>query len=310
MTPPNIQDRAFAGTTDIERITQFLLETYRLYDGLHNWDPRRWLGAVYHRNDADMAKVMREMPDNVHIWQDGAGHIVGVVIPEYEGDATLQVHPDYTALEDVILAWAEDHLAVAKDDGKHHIYTWATSDDEARHAVLEARGYARTGAFETMRRRDMSQPVPDVALPEGYVARAMRVDEHDQQKMAELLNKAFGRTIHSAEEYRNFQQMPYYRAQFDRVIEAPDGTLVATAGFTVHEAESFALVEPVATHPDHQGIGLGTAVINDGLREVHEVGLARAYIGAWHANPTANYLYQKLGFTDGIVSKQWGKVVG
>jgi hypothetical protein len=49
---------------------------------------------------------------------------VGVVIPEYEGDATLQVHPDYTALEDVILAWAEDHLAVAKDDGKHHIYTW------------------------------------------------------------------------------------------------------------------------------------------------------------------------------------------
>jgi len=301
-----IQGRPFRWDEDIDRITQFLLDTYTLFGRVSNWDPRRWLGKIYHRNDADMEKSHQQLPQTVHIWEDELSQIVGVVIPESTGNAFLQIHPLYRHLEDEMLAWAEANLPrQTSDDGRSYLDCWAEEGDLQRSQVLRQRGYIRTDMYETMYRRSMIVSVPEYAAPQGYQLRNMRIDANDREQFATLLNLAFGRTIHSAEEIRNFQSMPYYREVFDIVVEAPDGSLAANAGFTVHEKESFALVEPVCTHPDHQGKGLSRVAIAEGLRRVQALGIATSYIGAWHSNETANYVYQKMGFRDGVRNYLW-----
>lgn len=299
-----ITDRPFVGDEDIQAVTQFLLQLYCLNGTLVNWNPRRWEGHIYHRSDADYAAYRQQMPDVIRIWEVNGG-IVGVVNEDGPGNAFLQIHPDYRELETAMLAWAEAHLAEKNEQGAHTLITWAFDGDHQREIMLEAHGYTRTDAYETTRRRPMDQPIPEFVLPEGYTLRNPRQTEADQQGMANLLNAAFGRTFHSLEEYRNYQLSPLYRTELDIAIEAPDGTLVANAGFTVHERESFALIEPVCTHPDHQGLNLARIAIAEGLRRVQVMDIDYTFIDAWYSNPVANHVYESMGFGDPAPNYLW-----
>ncbi|NDJ35189.1 MAG: GNAT family N-acetyltransferase [Chloroflexi bacterium] len=303
-----LYDRPFAGEADIEAITQFLLETYVLHGWLLNWDPRRWHGQVYHNNNADFAAYRARLPEEVHIWQTAEGAIRGVVIPERPGSVFVQIHPAARHIEAAMLAWSEAHLAQVDADGTRWIGVWADEPDTHRNDLLGARGYIRSEAHDTMRRRPMSDPVPDLPVPQGYRVRSMGRAAADRESYAAMLNAAFGRSFHSAEEYGNFQTSPLYREALDIVVEAPDGSLAATAGFTAHERESFALLEPVCTHPEHQGRGLAGAAIAEGLRRVQALGIGSAFVGAWHANPVSNHLYQKMGFRDGVRQYLWRRI--
>lgn len=294
---PTLTDRPFRWLEDVQPITQFLLDSYRWYGRLFNWEPRRWQSTVYHNNDADMTRMCAELPKRVHLWEDG-GQIVGVVIIEPPASVFLQIHPTHRHLEAAMLDWAEAHLPPS-------IEVWAETDDSPRTTLLEARGYVQTEAHEITRRRPMHEPIAESALPQGYRLRTMRQHPDDQQGIADLLNTAFNRTIHSAEEYRNFQTSPYYRADLDLVIEAADGKLVTNTGVTAFANESFAVFEPVCTHPDHQGKGLARAAIAEGLRRVDALGIEAAFIGAWYENPVSNHLYAQMGFTDAVCLYLW-----
>ncbi|MCA9913984.1 MAG: hypothetical protein KC496_11570, partial [Anaerolineae bacterium] len=189
-----IQDRPFAWD-DIQPITQFLLESYTLTGRLFNWEPRRWQGTIFHRDDADMARLREELPQQVRLWLDGK-QIVGVVIPEYTGGIYLQVHPEYRQIEAAMLDWTEANQPRGKDDqGNPCLFVWAEEHDSLRNDLLSQRGYTRTEGHENIRRRPMTQPVLDLSVPQGYQVRSMRIDSQDQQKLATLLNAAFNRSI-------------------------------------------------------------------------------------------------------------------
>lgn len=300
-------DRAFAGEDDIHAITRFLLDTYRINQTLHNWEPRRWQGSMYYGSEAEQADVLAAAQREVRIWQDDAANIVGVVIPEDAGWVFLQVHPQHRTIEAEMIAWAEANLAQPDDSGRRQINIHAFEYDTFRADLLRQHGYTQTDAYDNLRRRSMDIPVPDFSVPSGYTLREMRIHPDDWQEMANLLNAAFRRTFHNAEEYRNFQRAPIYRAELDIVVIAPDGTLAANAGFTAHEDESFAVIEPVATHPDHHNRGLARAAIAEGLRRVQALGIQTVFVGAWHSNPAANHTYESMGLTDPLRQYVWHK---
>ena len=56
------------------------------------------------------------------------------------------------------------------------------------------------------------------------------------------------------------------------------------------------LFEPVATHPDFQGKGLGKAVMAEGLRRMQAAGMRRAVLGFDPHNVAALALYTSTGF--------------
>jgi len=56
------------------------------------------------------------------------------------------------------------------------------------------------------------------------------------------------------------------------------------------------LFEPVGTHPDFQSLGLGRAVVTEGLRKLQNWGMKRAAVCVETDNLAAQGLYKAVGF--------------
>jgi GNAT superfamily N-acetyltransferase len=66
-----------------------------------------------------------------------------------------------------------------------------------------------------------------------------------------------------------------------------------------------AYVEPVATVPEHQRLGLARATITEGLRRLKRLGATRAFVGGYEPGPNA--LYASVLSSEHDRSEQWIK---
>lgn len=275
-------------------IREFLLRSHEMLNSLHNWDPRRWDGYLFDRDNAALADVNKRMGREVPM-VFRKGKLVGFAVPEYPGGVHVQVIPDDAPVQVALIEWAEEHLRQPKEGGGSWLEVHCLDSDLIRKQILRGRGFAPLEEFERIYTRTLRDRVPRFALPAGYAfANARR---RDGEAMAELFNAAFGRTTHSAQQWSNFTSLaPSYRSDMQIVATAPDGSIASNAGFAVYMDQSFAVVEPVCTHPAHANRGLAKAVLSEGMRRAAELGIHSVYVGAWHSNPVSNHVYQTLGF--------------
>ncbi|MFV2015071.1 MAG: GNAT family N-acetyltransferase, partial [Candidatus Heimdallarchaeota archaeon] len=68
-------------------------------------------------------------------------------------------------------------------------------------------------------------------------------------------------------------------------------------------------LEPIGTHPDYRKLGLGKALILEGLRRSMIYGASLFYIGDAAISPAANKLYDITGFTEVIKEYAWSKEI-
>jgi GNAT superfamily N-acetyltransferase len=123
--------------------------------------------------------------------------------------------------------------------------------------------------------------------------------------MATLLNAAFGRSIHTAAEYRTFAtRSPSFRHGLNLVAVAPDGTFAAHVGLTLDEVNRHGIIEPVCTHPDHRRLGLAQALILDGLGRLRDLGAVTCAVETGDMEP-ANALYRSIGFSEAYRGHTW-----
>jgi GNAT superfamily N-acetyltransferase len=66
-----------------------------------------------------------------------------------------------------------------------------------------------------------------------------------------------------------------------------------------------AYLEPVATVPEHQRLGLARATISEGLKRVKRLGATRAFVGGYE--PAPNALYSSVLSAEHDRSLQWIK---
>ncbi|MFN2290511.1 MAG: GNAT family N-acetyltransferase, partial [Anaerolineae bacterium] len=227
-------------------------------------------------------------------WETPAGRIAAVLNPEGEGEAHLQVDPTLRtpALEQEMLAVAAEHLA-ADRDGQRVLTVWSDDRDSVRLALLQARGYTRGQWVEHQWRRDLDAPIPEVSLPAGYLVRALG-------DATELPARSWAswRGFHPAEPdgdyegwqwYLNIQRCPLYRRDLDLVAVAPNGEIASFCTVWYDDVTRSAYLEPVATVPEHQRLGLARATIREGLRRVKRLGATRAFVGGYEPAPNALY---------------------
>ncbi|MCX6033113.1 MAG: GNAT family N-acetyltransferase [Chloroflexi bacterium] len=288
-----------------------------------NWDVRRLDGKRFYNEDLDANRLL-DRP--VSLWED-AGELVGFILPDGRGDAHLQVHPDYRHLEDEMIAWAEAHLAVpAADGGQRQLEIYVYEYDALRQRLLRARGFTKTDAWGTLRHLRLGrQPLAAPQMAAGYMLRTTRPPSSprssaairgafsgqvpdDCQRIADLLNAAFGRTFHNAQEYHNFAlHAPCFRRELDLVAEAADGTLAAYVGIPYDPVNRCGIFEPVCTHPSHRRLGLAQALMQEGLLRLRAIGAVEATVDTGNMLP-ANRLYDSLGFTEAYRGFAWRKL--
>jgi GNAT superfamily N-acetyltransferase len=301
-----INSRPMQTDEDWWRVHRLLVETYPITPVEWNWEIRRWEGWRFHRED----DTFLQRASQVQLWETGQGLLVGAAHPEGDGNAHLELHPDYRHIEEDMIAWAEAHLTALLKDGRRRIDFFVFDYDSPRQRLLDQRGYVKkpvSGVVRRFRFGNKRLPVPVIA--EGYTMRTLRPgDEGDWQRIADVLNAGFLRTIHTGREFGQFAtNAPSFRHDLHLVAEAPDGSFAAHVGITYDKANRRGIYEPVVTHPDHRRKGLAQALMFEGLHRLKALGAADVYVGTGDA-VAANQLYESVGFTEAYKGYLWLKV--
>jgi mycothiol synthase len=283
---------------DFEEIRRLLIESYALNQRFHNWWLERIEGQRYHRPVKGDSGDWRT---GIRLWFTDEDKLVGVVNPEGEGVAFIQIHPRHSHIEPMMVEWAERDIAHAGDDGVKRLSFWVYDYDEKRQRLLESRGYTKTGRYGHTRRRSLKVPVPEAPIPEGYSLRPLT--EEDSGLVADSINLIFGRDFHTEEACRNMYNAPTFPRDLNLALFT-GGTLASFATVWYHPANNIGVFEPVGTHPDHRRRGLSTVLMYLGMRKLVELGADYVYVGTG-SREAPNRLYSSLGFNEVDTSYEW-----
>jgi ribosomal protein S18 acetylase RimI-like enzyme len=305
--------KAYDPSQDFMRIRDFLIDTFALYQRPFNWLIDRWnfcrylvvpIHTFYNVRyfgvpTLTAPSIRDELPfweKTIGVWENENGAIVGVVNSENEepGEAWFQIHPDYVFLYDEMVSYAEAHLADRVGDlGYVKLYVNEGSELEG---IARARGYKKLERQRAARREYVIGETAAPQLPDGFVIKSVRdEDDVDKRRIAKAI--AFGANYAPsywapASAYREMQRAPDYRPDLDLFIVAPDGEYASFCTIWIDEKNGYGNFEPVGTHAEYQGMGLGRALLMEGFRRMAGYGVTRSFMDS------GNEFYRKIGFKE------------
>ncbi|MBU0935247.1 MAG: hypothetical protein KKI09_08920 [Spirochaetes bacterium] len=300
--------RNYQGPEDFIKIRDFLKDAYYSFGKPLNWGLERWNWGRFHpcmfEGDSTARKSHIDHFENaVRIWEQ-AGQIVALLNTEWReanGEFWVQRVPSAAVLLDEILAEAERYMANPAD-GKLLLDIY--DHDTQLLAAAEKRGYQRPEDCGYWSEIDIeAEQIP--LLPPGFSIHSMA----EAESRLDLRCKAQGLGFNhpdpaewsTPEEYALVQTAPDYHAEQDLYVLAPDGQYASVCIVWYDDKNRFGVYEPVCTPPDFRRMGLGRAVIQEGLNRLYRLGARKAYVGS------GQDFYSAIGFRRNYISRQWTK---
>ncbi len=298
-----IISRPYRYPEDFERIGKFLIDNYQPMNRDGNWFQPQWEYMHFH------PLMDSSTFDKFRIWED-SGEIVGVVHLEwFPGAAFFQTHPDHHDLRSDMLEYAETNLIKRLDDGQGCIKAYIRDFDKEFESIAFEKGYRKNENKEDnwpLSYFKIPDPFPSIDLPDGYKLKSLE-DENDLHKINSVLWRGFDHSGEPPEEEIEgrikMQSGPHFRKDLTIIAQAPDGNYASFSGTWYDSANKIALVEPVATDPDHRLMGLGRAVVMEGIRRCGILGAEIAYVGSYQT------FYERIGFKRLPPSNSWVKFI-
>lgn len=304
----NLESRPYQGEADLPSIVA-LIDACEDVDQLD-----RRTSAEELRGEIEAPGVDPEQ--DLRLWHDNTGRLVGwgqLAIPEHGAtiDARfwMRIHPEARngTLEPEMMAWVESRVQeVARERHKPaQLLTGARNDQADRLALLSEHGFAPTRYFFTMR-RSLETPIEPLQVPPGFTIRPFQPGP-DDNRWIELGNLAFHEhwNHHDAtsEDLEHELAAPHFRPDLYQLAIAPDGTFAAYCQCEIMQeqnarlkrAEGFVL--GLGTHPSFRKLGLGRALLLNGLHRLKAACLNTALISVDAENASgALRLYESVGF--------------
>ena len=221
--------------------------------------------------------------------------LVGFLWPG-EGSADAMLHPHHRAAEELMLAWAEQHLRHPAAEGQGDaLMQVSLESDTARNELLQQHGFVRSNDFLASHVLELDGIPTAPTLPPGFALGDMMGDGGWDARV-EAHRAAFAPSKLTLDKYRRARQSPTYRPDLDLVVVAPNGDLAAFCILWLEEENRVALFEPVGCHPAYQRRGLGRAILYEGLRRLRQFGVVRCHVGSWLDDSPGAHLYRAAGF--------------
>jgi len=297
----NIQARPYRDTTDFVRMRHLLMAGSQaaipasyMHPGCLDW-------ATHYPPDE------QENRRNLRLWErmdeDSPALEAWAIFSRHEGSFDLFVHPAlhgtpiHETVMDEYMAWAE---ARAREAGLKQLWPfWAMDYDKVLDRLMKARGFVVVQADPAppLFERTLDE-LPTIQLPEGFTVQGVR-NLDDGQLRARVTHGAF--RPHDDwdgywAEYAQFIGSAVYEGERDLFVRSPDGRGASACGIWFDPMNAVGLFEPVGTHPEFQGKGLGKAVMAEGMRRMKAAGMRRAIVGFDPNNAAARALYTSMGF--------------
>ncbi|MFR9727401.1 GNAT family N-acetyltransferase [Streptomyces sp. MS19] len=217
--------------------------------------------------------------------------------PEATGAYLIyQVHPAHAGLVDEVIGWygatapGAERTVIPSAADTFGLERWA-----AHGYVTDPASLGDTGSWTQLNERDLAD-VEQPVLPSGF--RFRTADEAGPEAAVRAHVDAWASTTYTADSYAGVRRAPGYRPDLHVLVEAPDGTMAASAVLWLDEANATVEFEPVGTHPAYRRRGLGRAVLLHGMRRARAAGATHATVVCLGApgHPKARALYYGVGF--------------
>jgi len=292
---------------DYDRGFSFFRELYRESYNVPHWLPIRWEYAEYL-----VSPLMKDRgspidwKETIYLWETDTGEIVAILCSE-NPDENIFIHtkPEYRYLEEEMVDVAEKRI-ISGTLNKSKALIWCQSGDSYRESMLQKRGYQKQRVVEYLNWRDLSIPLPEVKMPDGFTLHNMVSEEglNLQHKITRMAG-AFDSKPYLIDIYRNMQRGPSYRKEFDLYTTDRHGNVTSFCIIWYDEELNICDFEPVGTDAAHRRKGLGKATLNAGLRTLKQAGVSRAYVGS--AGDYRMSFYNASGFTNRVAFHPWMK---
>ncbi len=236
------------------------------------------------------------------LWREPSGKLVAFVL-RGRNYSNIQVDYDYRSLEPCMFDWVDAHPIEGKDCIKMLVYDW----DLERQGLLERHGYQNLGADEDARIYDLAQAFPAPTLPEGYRFASM-AEYDDCSEYVELTNRVWGMTLDEAW-FRGKASAPSYSSEWDLLAISPENKMAAYNLVWLYPQTLSAEIDPLGTHPEQRGRGLGRALVLECFKRLAEFGYRHAYIASETNDPIVSHLYSSLNPIETYQAYLWSKPV-
>jgi mycothiol synthase len=297
----NIQARPYRDTTDLARMRQLLMAGSQanisasyMHPGCLDWDTHYPPDEQENRRNLRLWERIGEDQPALEAW---------AICSRHEGTFDLFVSPAlhgtlaHEAVMDEYVAWAE---ARARAAGLKQLAPfWAMDYDTVLERLMQARGFVMIPCDPAppLFERTLDE-LPAIPLPEGFTVQGVR-NLDDGQLRARVTHGAFGFNGDWEGYWARHAQFigsAVYDGERDLFVRSPDGRGASACTIWFDPVNAVGLFEPVGTHPEFQGQGLGRAVIAEGLRRMQAAGLRRASLVFNPNNVAARALYTSMGF--------------
>jgi ribosomal protein S18 acetylase RimI-like enzyme len=218
-----------------------------------------------------------------------------------------------TGLHGKMLDWVTAKaVEVYKARGKdQYSMMWIAQDDAVTTRLLESRGFLPAGNASVTLRRLLDDEIPAPVLPEGFRLRSCKgLAEVEARALAQYRAFESERPLDRyTDRWRRFMQSPVYNPELDVVAVAPDGRIASFCILWEDHASRTGSFEPVGTDPEFQRMGLGRAVMTEGLRRLKASGMKTAWVTTGSENQPAVALYRATGFNVWHLLGHWTKQI-
>lgn len=281
---------------DLSAVLRFVGEWYARTGGcgyFHPGDVAHFTSNELRGRDLDRHIALHESPD-------GQLQAVILIHPRLPAAFDLMVAPDQRGgdLERELAIWVERATAEvvgASDEALESIGSEVADCDTVRRDLLLDLGYVPDGDpshLSTM--RSLDEPIPDVALPDGFSVRSV-AGEHEVELVAAVHDSGF-RPKWAGGAYLPVMRTPGYEIERELVVVAPDGRFAAFLIYWLDPVSRSGLFEPVGCHADFRRRGLTKALMYEGMRRMRSRGMSSAIVLHRTDNPAATALYASAGF--------------
>jgi len=281
-------------TEDYHKVRDFFIRLGYAEFTYTRWD---WMATHGYLDKSAVGKI--------GIWEDDE-QIVGVATFDCElGSAFCLTLPEYAFLKKEMLLYAKGSLS---KDGKFGVII---ADTDLKFQNIAANlGLSATEKKENNAIFYLDKTSTEYDLPDGFHITTMK-ETFDLYQYLRVLWKGFNHELNGEGEFQfpkekeclSKEEMirPNVDLNLKVAAVAPDGNFAAYCGMWYDPEAGYAVIEPVATDPKYRKMGLGKAVVLEGIRRVGELGARTALVGS------SQQFYYSIGLRPFSTATIWRK---
>ncbi len=295
---------------DFLRIRDFLKYSLKEIPYRKNWLIDRWNFCRYWAHI--MSGTFKTWPATVGLWEDDRGEIAAVVNSEGNckgnnvGEAFFQLGNRVFTDEflNELVEYAEKELSYKTSEGLI-INLRVNEDDYQLKEILKNRDYVLIQGKDPLSGMSITSDLK-VELPEGF--RLVDANEVNDFQKGFAHGRAFGYYKNDVPDdddaercYKSLRKAPDYIPELDLAVLDSNGEIASFATVWYDDLSKAGILEPVGTVPKYRRMGLGKAVIYEGVNRVRSRGAVKMYVGSDQP------FYLSIGFSAEYAKEIWHK---